>query len=197
MYGRNIFTGWKKQELLSRLLTHVLDELQNNLLERRHPPENISTNPAHLISSVKRQGLGACGTVEGSCLAEKFSADISEQTGLSCALKSHDDDSIDVPRVSDFEEKVTFLVLPKAILYTDSPQESCKSLPLLSLISSNPPLLPVDTGNGEPGMLETEGSQFAIVNNDAVLLKSDTTVSAEEKQPLMVLGGKAKESGRG
>ncbi|KAK8605157.1 hypothetical protein V6N13_082611 [Hibiscus sabdariffa] len=100
----------------------------------------------------------------GSCLAEKFSTDISEQTGLSCALKSHDDGSI--------EEKVTFLVLlPKAILNTDSPQESYKSLPLLSLISSNPPLLPLDTGKGEPGMLETDGSQFAIVNND-VLLKS-------------------------
>ncbi|XP_039002344.1 uncharacterized protein LOC120128780 [Hibiscus syriacus] len=33
VYGRKIFTGWRQQELLSRLLAHVPDELQNNLLE--------------------------------------------------------------------------------------------------------------------------------------------------------------------
>ncbi|GMI85012.1 hypothetical protein like AT1G09040 [Hibiscus trionum] len=33
IYGRKIFTGWRQQELLSRLLAHVPDELQNNLLE--------------------------------------------------------------------------------------------------------------------------------------------------------------------
>ncbi|XWS57518.1 hypothetical protein CRYUN_Cryun09bG0181100 [Craigia yunnanensis] len=33
IYGRKIFTGWRQQELLSRLLTHVPDELQNNLPE--------------------------------------------------------------------------------------------------------------------------------------------------------------------
>ncbi|XVE89662.1 hypothetical protein DITRI_Ditri20bG0013700 [Diplodiscus trichospermus] len=33
VYGRKIFTGWRQQELLSRLLTRVPDELQNNLQE--------------------------------------------------------------------------------------------------------------------------------------------------------------------
>ncbi|KAE8685003.1 C2H2 and C2HC zinc fingers superfamily protein, putative isoform 1 [Hibiscus syriacus] len=33
VYGRKIFTGWRQQELLSRLLAHVPDELQNNLQE--------------------------------------------------------------------------------------------------------------------------------------------------------------------
>ncbi|XP_038998294.1 uncharacterized protein LOC120123480 [Hibiscus syriacus] len=33
IYGWKIFTGWRQQELLSRLLAHVPDELQNNLLE--------------------------------------------------------------------------------------------------------------------------------------------------------------------
>ncbi|KAL4340577.1 hypothetical protein GQ457_08G009620 [Hibiscus cannabinus] len=33
IYGRKIFTGWRQQELLSRLLSLVPDELQNSLLE--------------------------------------------------------------------------------------------------------------------------------------------------------------------
>ncbi|KAK8476401.1 hypothetical protein V6N13_137055 [Hibiscus sabdariffa] len=33
VYGRKIFTGWRQQELLSRLLVHVPDELQDKFLE--------------------------------------------------------------------------------------------------------------------------------------------------------------------
>ncbi|XP_039048707.1 uncharacterized protein LOC120189504 [Hibiscus syriacus] len=33
VYGRKIFTGWRQQELLSRLLTHVPEELQNDFQE--------------------------------------------------------------------------------------------------------------------------------------------------------------------
>ncbi|GMJ11778.1 hypothetical protein like AT1G09040 [Hibiscus trionum] len=33
VYGQKIFTGWRQQELLSRLLAYVPGELQNNLLE--------------------------------------------------------------------------------------------------------------------------------------------------------------------
>lgn len=34
--GRKIFTGWRQQEFLSRLFTHVSEEVQNTLLEVHH-----------------------------------------------------------------------------------------------------------------------------------------------------------------
>ncbi|PPR95865.1 hypothetical protein GOBAR_AA24789 [Gossypium barbadense] len=154
--------------------------------QRRHRTENISSNPIHSVSPVKRQRFNACGKIEESCFSEKFPADIHEQTELCCALKSQDDGSIEVLRVSDSEEKVSSIGSsaegnPQSI---ETLQGSSEKLPLLSSDGSNPPLLPLDARNGEPGMLETDGSQLAIENNYADLSKTDATVCAEDEQPM-------------
>ncbi|KAG4189155.1 hypothetical protein ERO13_A08G209300v2 [Gossypium hirsutum] len=154
--------------------------------QRRHRTENISSNPIHSVSPVKRQRLNACGKIEESCFSEKFPADIHEQTELCCALKSQDDGSIEVLRVSDSEEKVSSIGSsaegnPQSI---ETLQGSSEKLPLLSSDGSNPPLLPLDARNGEPGMLETDGSQLAIENDYADLSKTDATICAEDEQPM-------------
>ncbi|XWS64531.1 hypothetical protein CRYUN_Cryun05aG0012000 [Craigia yunnanensis] len=155
--------------------------------ERSHLTENISSNPINLVSPMKRQRLNACAKTEERCLSEKFSADISEQMGVCCAIKSQDKGSNDVLQVSHFQEKVSSVSSsaegnPESM---ETPQGSSKKLPTLSSIGSNPPLLPLEARNGEPGMVEADGSQFIIVNNYADLLETATNVCVEERQPIM------------
>ncbi|XP_022719404.1 uncharacterized protein LOC111277306 isoform X2 [Durio zibethinus] len=151
--------------------------------ERSHLTENSSSNPINLVSPTKRQRLDACAKIEESCLAEKFSAEISEQTELCCALKSQDEGSNDVPHVSQFQEKVSSInsVVEGNPESMETPQVGSEKLPSLSSIGSNPPLLPLDAENGEPGMVEADGS----LNNYTDLLKITTNVCSEEQQPIM------------
>ncbi|XP_022744965.1 uncharacterized protein LOC111295649 [Durio zibethinus] len=151
--------------------------------KRSHLIENISSNPINSVSPMKSQRLNACTKTEESYLTDKFSADLSEQTRLCCALKSQDEPSNDVLHVSHFQEKVSSISSspesnPESM---ETPQGSSEKLPSLSSIGSNPPPLPLDTRNGEPGMVEADGSQFIIVNNYDDLLRTTTNVCAEEQ----------------
>ncbi|XVF06052.1 hypothetical protein REPUB_Repub06bG0015100 [Reevesia pubescens] len=155
--------------------------------EKSHPTENISSNPMNLVSPMKRQILNACAKSEESCPNEDFSSDICEQTGLCCALKSQGESSNDALHVGHFQEKVSSISSsakgnPESL---ETPHGSGEKLDSLSEIGSNPPLLPLDTQNSEPGMVEADGSQFINVNTYADLLKTATNVCAEEQQPVM------------
>ncbi|XVF31355.1 hypothetical protein REPUB_Repub16aG0138600 [Reevesia pubescens] len=149
--------------------------------ETSHFTENISKNPINLVSPMKRQKLNACVKTEETCLNEKFSIDISEQTGLCCALKSQDDGRNDVRHVRHCQEKVSSISSsaegnPESM---ETPQGSGEKLHSLSSIGSNP------ARNGEPRMVEADGSQFMIVNNYADLLKTGPNDCSEEQQSIM------------
>ncbi|XWS42397.1 hypothetical protein CRYUN_Cryun16bG0011100 [Craigia yunnanensis] len=155
--------------------------------ETSHLTENISSNPINLVSPMKRQRLNACAKTEESCLTEKFSTDISEQTGLCCALKSQDESSNEVLHASHFQEKVSPISSsaegnPESM---ETPHGTGEKLQPLSSIGSNPPLFPLDPQTGEPGMVETDSSQYINVNTYADLLKTTTDVCGEEQQPVM------------
>ncbi|MBA0874348.1 hypothetical protein Goshw_015517 [Gossypium schwendimanii] len=149
--------------------------------------ENICSNPINLVSPIKRQRLNACTKTEERNPTEKFSAGISEQTGVCRALDSQDEGSNNVLHVSHFQEKVPFLSSsakgnPE---FTATSQGSNEKLPSLSSIGSNQPPFPPDARNGEPGTLEVDGGQIIIVNNYADLLKTTTNVCAEEQQAVV------------
>ncbi|KAK6233177.1 hypothetical protein SCA6_003250 [Theobroma cacao] len=155
--------------------------------ETSHLTENISSNPINLVSPMKRRRLNACADTEQSHLTEKISADISEQAGLCCALQSQDEGSNDVPHVSHFQEKVSPISFsadgnPESM---DTPHGSSEKLQSQLAIDSNPPLVPLDSQNGEPETAEADGSEFIIVNTYADLLETATNVCGEEQQPIM------------
>ncbi|KAK8712525.1 hypothetical protein V6N13_147764 [Hibiscus sabdariffa] len=146
--------------------------------DRSHLTGNISGNPIHLVSLVKRQRLNACAKIEESFLTEKFSDDKNEQMGL-CS-----DGVLDL---SHFHDKVSSVSSsaegnPES---TATPQRSSEKLPPLSLISSSPPLVPLEAQNGEPGTMEANGNQFNIVSNHADLAITAGNVCAKEQQPIM------------
>ncbi|KAK8977734.1 hypothetical protein V6N11_000061 [Hibiscus sabdariffa] len=147
-------------------------------MDRSHHTENISGNPIHLASPMKRQRLNACAKTEQSCLREKFSVDTSEQMGL-C--------SNGVPDTSHFYEKISSISSsaegnPESM---ETPQESSEKLPSLSSISSSSPLLLPEAQNGEPRVMEANGSQFNIVKSRADLLIIASDVCTKEQQPIM------------
>ncbi|GMI79328.1 hypothetical protein like AT1G09040 [Hibiscus trionum] len=147
-------------------------------MDKSHLTENISGNRIHLVSPMKRQRLNACAKTEQSCLTEKFSVGTSEQMGL-C--------SNGVPDTSHFYEKVSPISSsaernPESM---ETPQGSSEKLPSPSSISSGPPLLLPEARNGEPGVMEANGSQFNIVKNRADLLIIPSDVCTQEQQPIV------------
>ncbi|GMI65354.1 hypothetical protein like AT1G09050 [Hibiscus trionum] len=77
VYGRKIFTGWRQQELLSRLLPHVPEELQNDLQEVSKSFVEGRTSLEDYIFHLKTS-VGICALVEAVGL-NKGKADL---TGL-------------------------------------------------------------------------------------------------------------------
>ncbi|XVF41895.1 hypothetical protein PTKIN_Ptkin01aG0317100 [Pterospermum kingtungense] len=153
-------------------------------MKRSHLTENVSGNPTNLVSPMKRQRSNACAKTEESCVT-KFSADITEQTGVFCAVKSQDEGRDDVLHASHFQEKVSSISSsaegnPESL---ETPRGSCEKLPYLSSIGSNQvPLLPLDAWKGEQGKVAADGIQFFIGNNYANLLNTGTNVCVEEEQ---------------
>ncbi|XVE63040.1 hypothetical protein DITRI_Ditri06bG0167700 [Diplodiscus trichospermus] len=145
--------------------------------ETTHLTKNISSNPINLVSPMKRQRLNACAKTEESllgaihtkteesCLTEKITTDIGEQTGICCASTFQDESSNDVLHVSHFQEKVASISSaegnPEPMGTAHGSGEKIQSL---SSIGSNPPHLPLDTQNCEPQMVEADGRQFLNVN---------------------------------
>ncbi|XVF57486.1 hypothetical protein PTKIN_Ptkin06aG0209200 [Pterospermum kingtungense] len=63
VYGRKIFTGWRQQELLSRLLTHAPDELQKNLEEVSKSFVEGRTSLENYVCHLKTT-VGICSLIE-------------------------------------------------------------------------------------------------------------------------------------
>ncbi|XP_039029687.1 uncharacterized protein LOC120163960 [Hibiscus syriacus] len=63
VYGRKIFTGWRQQELLSRLLTHVPEELQNDFQEVSKSFVEGRTSLESYVFDLKNS-VGICALVD-------------------------------------------------------------------------------------------------------------------------------------
>ncbi|XP_039032211.1 uncharacterized protein LOC120167189 [Hibiscus syriacus] len=91
VYGRKILTGWRQQELLSRLLTHVPKELQNDFQEVSKSFVEGRTSLENYVFHLKTS-VGICALVEAVGL-NKGKADL---TGL----------AMEPPRITQFSTEI-------------------------------------------------------------------------------------------
>ncbi|XP_039029203.1 uncharacterized protein LOC120163303 [Hibiscus syriacus] len=178
VYGRKIFTGWRQQELLSRLLTHVPEEIQNDLQEVSKSFVEGRTSLEDYVFHLKTS-VGICALVEavglnkgkedlaGLAMEHLRTTQVSPEipSGKACAFLT----SGDVIRFltggfrlskAQCDDIFWEAVWPRLLArgwHSEQPKNQCSS-DVLSKIASEPTLIELDAeGNGIGSCNEENG----------------------------------------